>query len=98
MIRNMATSVILYERVKTTLPKAKETRKLVERLISRGKKADVAARRYLMRFLLHRNAVEKILREFPEMYKDRNSGFTRIVKLGERAGDGAPVCFLELIK
>jgi len=98
MLRNLATSVILYERVKTTLPKAKTARMLVERLVARGKKADLGARRYLMRFLLDKNAVEKILREFPQTYQTRQSGFTRIIKLGERAGDGAQVCFLELVK
>jgi len=98
MLRNLATSVILYERVKTTLPKAKAVRSLVERLIARGKGGDLSARRYISQSLLHKNAVEKILREFPELYKQRSSGFTRIVKLSEREGDGAQVCFLELVK
>jgi len=97
MLRNLATSLILFEKIETTDAKAKEVRSLVDRLISRGKAKDLAARRYLMKYLLHKNAVEKILRELADKYATRTSGFTRIMKLGNRAGDAAPLVRMELM-
>jgi len=98
LLRNLATSLILYEKIDTTLAKAKEVQRLVDRLISKGKTKDLAARRYLSSKLLHKNAVEKILRELADKYAQRSSGFTRLSKIGFRAGDAAPLVRLELIK
>jgi large subunit ribosomal protein L17 len=97
MLRNLATSLILYEKVETTEAKAKEVKRMVDRLISRGKAKDLTARRYLGKYLLHKNAVEKILRELADKYASRPSGFSRIMHLGNRAGDSAPLVRMELV-
>lgn len=97
LLRGLATSVILYERVKTTLPKAKEIRPIVEKLITAAKKGDLAAIRALSSYLYGENAVQKLVTEIAPIYKDRNGGYTRIVKLGNRPGDNAPVAIIELV-
>jgi len=97
LLRGLATSVILYERVKTTLPKAKEIRPIVEKLITAAKKGDLSAIRALGAYLYGENAVQKLLTEIAPIYKDRNGGYTRIVKLGNRPGDNAPVAIIELV-
>jgi len=97
LLRGLATSVILYERVKTTLPKAKEVQSIVEKLITKGKKADQASVRALRGYLYGENTVEKLLTEIAPIYKDRNGGYTRIVKVGHRAGDAAPMAIIELV-
>jgi len=97
LLRGLATSVILYERVKTTLPKAKEIRPIVEKLITAAKKGDLAAIRSLSSYLYGENAVQKLVTEIAPIYKDRKGGYTRIVKLGNRPGDNAPVAIIELV-
>lgn len=98
MLRNLAASVLLYEKVNTTLAKAKAARPIVEKLITTAKKNDLAARRKLISFLPQPNAVKKSMEVLGERYKDRNGGYTRIVKTGQRAGDGAETATIELIK
>lgn len=98
LMRNLAMSVIIYEKIKTTTSKAKAVQPFVERLISIGKQEDKKnAIRELERLLQHKNSSKKILDILVEKYKDRNSGYTRITKLGNRNGDNAPVVQLELI-
>jgi large subunit ribosomal protein L17 len=97
LLRGLATSVVLYERVKTTLPKAKEVQPIVEKLITLGKKGDNTAIRALGAYLYGDNAVQKLVTEIAPIYKDRNGGYTRIVKLGNRPGDNAPVAIIELV-
>ena len=97
LLRGLATSVVLYERIKTTLPKAKEAQPIVEKLITLGKKGDLSAIRALGAYLYGDNAVQKLVTEIAPIYKDRNGGYTRIVKLGNRPGDNAPVAILELV-
>ncbi len=98
LMKNLAMSVIIYEKIKTTAAKAKAVQPLVERLISIGKqKNKVAAIRLIMSILDHENSSKKILDVLVEKYKDRTSGFTRITKLGYRTGDNAPVVQLELL-
>ncbi len=97
LLRGLATSVVLYERVKTTLPKAKEVQPIVEKLITLAKKGDLAAIRSLTAYLYGENAVQKMVTEIAPIYKDRNGGYTRIVKLGNRPGDNAPVAIIELV-
>lgn len=97
IMRNLAMSVIIYDKIKTTAAKAKAVQPLVERLISIGKKENKReAIRQIMSILNHENASKKILEVLVGKYKDRNSGYTRITKLGYRTGDNAPVVQLEL--
>lgn len=97
LIRNLATSLILYEKIKTTETKAKEVRGVVEKLINKGKKNDITAKRYLKKFLFDINAVNKILEDLSLQFKDRNSGMVKIVKIGDRKGDGASMAMVELL-
>jgi len=98
LLRNLAQSVILYERVNTTLAKAKAVRPLVEKLITTGRTKSLVTRRKLSRVLTIESAVNKVLEELGPRYATRQGGYTRIIKLGTRAGDGAEVAQLQLIK
>ena len=98
LVRNLAMSVIIYEKIKTTAAKAKAVQPFIERLISTAKKKEKReAIREITRLLQHENSSRKILEILIEKYKDRSSGFTRITKLGYRNGDNAPVVQLELV-
>jgi len=98
MLRNLATSIILYEKVKTTRSKAKLIKPIVEKLIVKAKKASTMnAMRSLNAYFLDKNASKKLVRELLDRYKERNSGFVRITNLGYRAGDAAPMVQIELI-
>lgn len=97
MIRNLTTSVILYERVVTTVAKAKEVRRWVDRAITQGKKDDLATRRRLLAWFPDTNAPKKIWEVLRSRYTDRNSGYTRLVRLGRRVGDSAETMLIELI-
>lgn len=98
LMRNLAMSVIIYEKVKTTSAKAAAIQPFVEKLINIGKKKEKRhAIREINRLLQHENSSKKILEVLVEKYKDRTSGFTRITKLGYRSGDNAPVVQIELI-
>ena len=98
LLRSLATSVILYENVNTTLAKAKAVRPFVEKLITRGRSKSLVARRALMQELLSENAVNKVLEELGPRYATRPGGYTRILKLGARKGDGAEVAQIQLVK
>lgn len=98
LLRNLAMSVIIYEKVKTTSAKAKAVQPFVERLINIAKKKEKRhAIREIERLLQHENSSRKILEVLIEKYKDKPSGYTRITKLGYRSGDNAPVVQIELI-
>ncbi len=97
MLRNLAASVLIYEKVKTTEAKAKAVKPLVERAITIAKKGDLTARRRLIAILPQKNAVKKAMEVLGERYKDRSGGYTRIVKLGHRQGDGAKMAQIELV-
>ncbi len=98
MLRNMATSIILYEKVKTTKSKAKMIKPIVEKLITSAKKQSLSvSMRTLNAYFTDKSASKKLTREILERYKDRNSGFLRIIPLGYRAGDAAPMVQIELI-
>lgn len=98
LLRSLATSVLLYEHVNTTLAKAKAVRPLVERMITKGKKKTLVSRRQLMQVLLSESAVNKVLEELGPRYQTRPGGYTRIIKLGTRKGDGAEVAQIQLVK
>jgi len=97
MLRNLASSILLYEKVKTTRAKAAAVRPLVEKMITSSKAGDLNARRGLIKVLLQKNAVKKSLEVLGVRYKTRPGGYTRTIKLGERAGDGAEMVQIELV-
>lgn len=97
MLRNLAASILIYEKVKTTEVKAKAARSLVEKAITTAKKNDLTARRRLIALLPQKMAVKKLMEVIGKRYQDRQSGFTRIVKIGPRQGDGAKIVQIELV-
>ena len=98
MLGNLAVSVLRYERVQTTEAKAKEVRGLVDGMITLAKRGDLHARRQLVSKMPHEPLiVDKLMTELAQKYADRSSGFTRIVKIGQRAGDAAPMVQIELV-
>ncbi|MFA5248988.1 MAG: 50S ribosomal protein L17 [Candidatus Paceibacterota bacterium] len=97
MFRTMATSLILKEKIKTGEAKAKELAGFVEKKITRAKKGDLAATRYLARFFCPK-AVSKLVKDIAPQYKDRPGGYTRVTKLGARKTDGAKMAIIELVK
>ena len=98
LLRNLATSIILYEKVKTTEAKAKLVKPVVEKLITKAKKNSTAnAMRQLNAYLPDKNASKKLVRELVERYNDRPSGFVRLTRLGFRSGDAAPMIQIELV-
>lgn len=97
MLRNMANSLLRHEVIKTTLPKAKELRKVAEPLITLGKKASLANRRIAFDRLRDREIVVKLFDELGPRYASRNGGYLRILKCGFRVGDNAPMALVELV-
>lgn len=97
LLRNLATSLILEERIETTVPKAKAMKPHVERLITMAKRGDVAARRNAASFLMTREAVTKLFEEIGPRFGDREGGYTRVILTGFQRGDGAAKAFIELL-
>ncbi|ABC32836.1 MULTISPECIES: 50S ribosomal protein L17 [Hahella] len=97
MFRNMAASLVEHELIKTTVPKAKELRRVAEPLITLAKSDSVANRRLAFSRLRSRDAVTKLFEEIGPRYKDRPGGYLRILKCGLRPGDSAPMAFVELV-
>ncbi len=97
MFRNMAVSLIEHEIIKTTLPKAKELRRVAEPLITLAKNDSVANRRLAFDRTRSRKAVGKLFGEIGPRYQDRPGGYTRILKCGVRPGDSAPMAYIELV-
>ena len=97
LLANLAVALIKHEQIKTTLPKAKELAPYVEKLITLGKKGDLSARRRLYSILPEKNWGAKIFDILAERYKERNGGYTRIMKAGFRYGDSAPMAVIELV-
>ncbi len=97
MFRNMSVSLITHEAIKTTLPKAKELRRVIEPLITLAKEPTVANRRLAFARLRDRAAVTKLFNEIGPRYQSRPGGYTRVLKMGFRDGDNAPMAFMELV-
>lgn len=97
MFANMANSLIEHERIQTTDAKARELRRIAEKLITLGKKGTLAARRNAYARLRDNDAVERLFDTLAERYKDRHGGYTRMLKLGPRRGDNAPMAIIELV-
>jgi len=97
MLRNMTNSLFLHEAIKTTLPKAKELRRVVEPMITLAKEATVANRRLAFDRLRDRDSVVKLFNDLGPRFKARPGGYTRILKMGFRVGDNAPMALVELV-
>jgi len=97
MLRNLATSIIIYENVKTTKAKAQAVRPLVAKIIGLGKESNLNNRRELLKILYFKKSVNKTLDVLGPRYKDRKGGYTRITKLEPRKGDGAEIVKIELV-
>jgi large subunit ribosomal protein L17 len=97
LLRNLVTSLILEERIETTLPKAKAMRPRVEKMITLGKRGDLASRRQAHAYLMTSAAVDKLFDTIGPRFGDREGGFLRIVRVGWRKGDGADTAFVELL-
>ena len=97
MFSNMACSLVEHEQIKTTLPKAKELRPIVEKLITLAKRGDLHARRLAASRMQQDPAVKKLFDVLAERYKDREGGYTRVLKAGFRYGDMAPMAIIELV-
>jgi large subunit ribosomal protein L17 len=97
MLRNMTVSLLKHEMIKTTLPKAKELRKVIEPIITLGKKPSLANRRLAFDRLRDRDMVVKVFDELGPRYATRNGGYLRILKFGFRQGDNAPMALVELV-
>jgi large subunit ribosomal protein L17 len=97
MFSNMTVSLLKHEQIVTTLPKAKELRRVAERIITMGKRGDMHARRRAASFLGDDGTVRKLFGALAERYRNRNGGYTRVLKAGFRYGDNAPLAVIELV-
>ena len=97
LLANMAASLIKHEQITTTLPKAKELRPVVEKLITLGKRGGLHARRQALAYLPEKSAVDKLFSTLAERYADRMGGYTRVIKAGYRYGDSAAMGVIELV-
>jgi len=97
MLSNMASSLILHKRIKTTVAKAKALRPYVEPLINRAKEDNTHSRRMVFSYLQNKEAVSELFRDVAEKIANRPGGYTRILKLGNRQGDAAEICYIELV-
>ena len=97
LIKNMLNSLVKYEQITTTLPKAKELRPFVEKVVTLGKKGDLSSRRKAMSILQDEKMTKKIFDIIANRYSERSGGYTRIIKLGNRYGDNAPTAVIEFI-
>jgi large subunit ribosomal protein L17 len=98
MLRNIVTSLLDLERIVTTVPKAKEVRRVAEQMITLGKRGDLHARRQAMAYIRSKEVVAKLFDQLSSQYADRQGGYTRIIRTGFRVGDAAPMAILELVE
>lgn len=98
MLANMATSLFEHEKIKTTEPKSKELRRTAEKLITLAKRGDLHARRLAARTIRNKEILSKLFDEIAPKYENRNGGYTRIMKIGPRFGDGVPMAIIELVE
>jgi len=98
LYRNLVTDLLGYEKIVTTEAKAKEVRSLAEKMITLGKEGGLSSRRRALSFILDKKVAERLFAELAPRYAERSGGYTRIIKLGPRLGDGAAMVQLELVK
>lgn len=97
LLSNLVAALFEHKRIRTTLAKAKEARRFAEKMITFGKKGDVAARREVYKFIPRHGLIKLLFDEIAPQYANRNGGYTRVIKLGQRKGDGAELAILELV-
>jgi len=97
MFSNMVVSLLIHEQINTTLPKAKELRRVADKMITLGKRGTLHTRRQAFSFLRDDGAVSKLFSALADRYKDRSGGYTRVLKAGYRYGDNAPMAVIELV-
>ncbi|WP_350354083.1 50S ribosomal protein L17 [Thermoanaerobacterium sp. RBIITD] len=97
MLRNLTTSFLNYGRMETTETRAKEVKSIAEKMITLAKKGDLHSRRQALAYLTDETVVKKLFDEIAPKYSERNGGYTRILKLGPRRGDAAPLAIIELV-
>lgn len=97
LMRDLATSIVVYEKIETTVAKAKAARPVVERLITKAKRGDLSARRQLLAFFTTAQPVNKLMDVLGPRFKERAGGYTRITKIGSRLGDAAEMAQIELV-
>ena len=97
MLRNLVTDLFKYGRIQTTQDRAKETRRIAEKMITLAMRGDLHARRQVLAYVFDESTVTKLFEDIAPKYADRNGGYTRILKLGPRQGDNAEVVFVELV-
>jgi large subunit ribosomal protein L17 len=97
MLRNLVTSFLKYGKIETTETRAKETKRLAEKMITLAKRGDLHARRQVLAFVTEEEVVKNLFDNVAPKYAERNGGYTRIMKVGPRRGDGAEVVILELV-
>lgn len=97
MLRNMVTSLLREEKIETTVTRAKEVRRMAEKMITLGKRGDLHSRRQALAYIYDETVVKNLFDEIAPKYAERSGGYTRILKLGPRRGDGAEMAILELI-
>ena len=97
LLRSITTSLIKYGRIETTEPKAKELKSIVEKMITLGKQGDLHARRLAEAYLMDESVVKDLFDNVSKKYADRQGGYTRIIKIGNRRGDAAPMVIVELV-
>ncbi|MEL7623934.1 MAG: 50S ribosomal protein L17 [Clostridiales bacterium] len=97
LMRHLTTALIRHGRIETTEQKAKELRCTAEKMITLGKQGDLAARRQAMAYMMDETVVKNLFDEVAPKYKERNGGYTRIIKSGPRKGDAAMMCYIELV-
>ncbi len=98
MLRNMATSLLEHERIETTDAKAKELKRFADRMITLGKRGDLHARRQALSVLRSKEVTAKLFGDLAERFRDRPGGYTRVIKVGNRVGDAAPISIIELVE
>jgi large subunit ribosomal protein L17 len=98
LLRNMVTSLLDHERIETTDAKAKELRGLADRMITLGKRGDLHARRQALSVIRSKDVTAKLFDELAQRFRDRPGGYTRVIKVGTRVGDAAPVSIIELVE
>ena len=97
LLRSIVTSLFQHERIEATEAKAKELRKMAEKMLTLAKRGDLHARRQVLAYLMDEDVVKKLFDEIAPKYKDRQGGYTRIIKTGFRKGDAAPMVIIELV-
>jgi len=97
MLRNQVSSLLINGRIETTLEKAKETQRMTDKMISLGKIGDTHSRRQALAYIYDKDVVKKLFDEIAPEYSERNGGYTRVLKLGPRRGDGAEMAIIELV-